>query len=63
MSEQATVCHFDRGGTEGGATFYFVRLPDGHLVDCGFSGLSKDRAELLALLVNRGEWTVGWRGP
>jgi hypothetical protein len=63
MIEQATVCHFDRGGAEGGATFWFVRLPDGYLVDCGFSGLSKDRAELLALLVNRSEWTVGWNKP
>lgn len=56
MTKQATVGHYDRGGAEGGATFWFVLLPDGYLVDCGFNYPAQKRAEQLALLVNRGEW-------
>ena len=53
---RAHVCHFDRGGDQGGATFWFVRLPDGYLVECGFSGLSRERAEKIAKLVNAYGW-------
>lgn len=53
MSGQwAKVCRFERGGSEGGATFWFVRLPDGYLVDCGFGPGSEDRAKKLAMAVN-----------
>lgn len=58
MSEIATVGHFHRGGTEGGATFWLVRLPDGYLVDCGFGYGAEDRAVKLAAVINLTDWSA-----
>lgn len=56
VAADALVCRIDRGGEQGGATFWYVRLPDGYLLDCGFDGLSEDRAAHLSHIVNRQGW-------
>ena len=40
----AQVCWVDKGGEQGSGRFYFVRMPSGHLIDCG---MSRKDAELI----------------
>ena len=51
-SDKALVCRKEINGEQGGATVWHVLLSDGHLIDCGSSGLAKARAQTLAVMIN-----------
>lgn len=52
----AMICREDRGGNEGGATFWFTRLPDGYLIGCGYQAGARERALAIAEAINRSDW-------
>lgn len=51
-SDKALVCRKEINGEQGGATVWHVLLSDGHLIDCGSSGLAPARARVLAAMIN-----------
>jgi hypothetical protein len=53
MLEAAAVCRSDIVNDQGGGTIWFVRLPDGYLLDCGCSYQSEERAADLARRLNQ----------
>lgn len=52
QSSKAIVCRREVNGDQGGATVWMVCLADGFLLDCGSSRHAKERATLLATIVN-----------
>lgn len=53
-SDEALVCRKEINGESGGALVWHVLLSDGHLIDCGSSGLAEARAHILADIINEG---------
>lgn len=51
-SDKALVCRKEINGEQGGAVVWHVLLSDGHLIDCGASGLAETRAHVLAEIIN-----------
>lgn len=51
-SDKALVCRRELNCEQGAATIWMVLLSDGHLIDCGSSGLAERRATVLASMIN-----------
>ena len=69
-SDRALVCKKEINGEQGGATVFHVMVADGFLLDCGSGVEGEQRANILAIQINRGRpelftrqglatWTVG----
>jgi len=58
----ATVCFQERGGSDCVATFWFVRLPDDYLVDCGYGQRAENRAIELADWINHANQRPDYSG-
>jgi hypothetical protein len=50
-SRKAFPCYREISGEQGGAVVWFVMLPDGYLLDCGWK-LGEARAAILSKLIN-----------
>lgn len=56
MSGRAIVARRQIHSDCGGATVFCVVLADGFIVECGSDGSSQRRAELLAKVINSGDY-------
>lgn len=57
-SQYIQICHIDKHSEIGGSTWWYVRLPDGYMLECGHGEFGHKRAGRLALSLEQGD---GWR--
>jgi hypothetical protein len=58
---RAELCRMEKINDAGAGMVYYVKLPDGYLIDCGSSRGSSERAEAIVGLVNAlMRWAGHW---
>lgn len=60
-ANEAAVCRREIVNGEGAGTVWFVRLPDGYLLDCGYGYKADERAAEIARRFNQSASTSSCR--